>query len=83
MLTLSTPNEAEKFVRKQKRLGNDVRWDNYDMVFFREAPQGIYSRHGAFRNGAWGFENRVPLNEEGKWEIDWRNVRKSARRTRD
>lgn len=79
MLTIKTPAEAERFVRRQQRLGNDVRWDNYDMVFFREAPQGVYSKSGAFRNGKWGFENRVPVSEKGTWEVDYRNVRRSKR----
>lgn len=76
MLTLSTPAEAEKFVKRQQNLGNDVRWDGWDIVFHRPAPQGIYSKAGAFRNGEWGFENRSLVTEEGVWQIDWRDVRK-------
>lgn len=76
-LTIETLPEAEKFVNKQRNLGNDVRWENYDIVFFRPAEQGIYSKDGAFRNGVWGFENRSPINDNGAWEIDWRNVRRS------
>lgn len=79
MLTLKTLPEAEKFVTRQKRLGNDVRWENYDIVFYRPAPQGVYSKDGAFRNGQWGFENRVPVSERGTWEIDYRNVRRAKR----
>lgn len=82
MLTLNTLREAEKFVARQKRLGNDVRWENYDIVFFRTARQGEYSKAGAFRNEEWGFENRVPVTERGTWEIDYRNVRR-AKRTRN
>lgn len=82
MLTIQNPVEAEKFIRRQQRLGNDVRWDNYDMVFFREAPQGVYSSDGAFRNGQWGFENRSTVTESGTWEVDYRNVRR-AHRSRD
>lgn len=78
MLTINTPAEAEKFVRRQQRLGNDVRWDNYDIVFFRPAEQGIYSKHGAFRNGQWGFENISPVTNEGTWEVDYRNVRRAG-----
>lgn len=79
MLTLKNPKDAEKFVAKQNALGNDVRWDNYDMVFFREAPQGVYSKDGAFRNGSWGFENRVPVSDDGTWGVDYRNVRRAKR----
>lgn len=81
MLTLKNTREAEKFVTRQQRLGNDVRWEGWDIVFHRPAEQGIYSRDGAFRNGEWGFENRVVVNEKGTWEVDYRNVRR-AKRTR-
>lgn len=76
MLTLDGLKDAEKFVRKQQGLGNDVRWDNYDIVFFRTAPQGTFSRDGAFRKGSWGFENRSPVSEKGTWGIDYRNVQR-------
>lgn len=79
MLTIKNLRDAEKFVVKQKSLDNDIRWDNYDLVFFRPAPQGVYSKDGAFRNGQWGFENRVPVTDAGTWEIDHRNVRWAAK----
>lgn len=79
MLTLKTLREAEKFVARQSGLGNDVRWDGWDIVFHRPAEQGVYSKDGAFRNGVWGFENRVPVSEQGTWEVDYRNVRRSKR----
>lgn len=82
MLTLKNPAEAERFVNRQSRLGNDVHWDNYDIVFFRADDRGVWNKDGAFKNGKWGFENRVPVNEEGTWEIDYRNVRR-ANRTRN
>lgn len=79
MLTLDSPDNAERFVQKQKRLGNDVRWDNYDIVFFRAADHGVYSKDGAFRNGEYGFENRYEVTENGEWRIDWRDVRRANR----
>ncbi len=78
MLTLGI-RKVEKFVKEQRALGNDVRWDGWDLVFFRPSPKGIFSREGAFRNGVWGFDNRVSVNEQGVWEVDFRNVRRSKR----
>ena len=83
MLTLKTVNEVDKFIERQNRLGNDVRWENYDLVFFRPAEQGIYSTDGAFRSGQWGFENRSPVENDGTWSVDYRNVRRAKRTTRD
>jgi hypothetical protein len=68
--------KIEAFVRNQQELGNDVRWDNYTVVFFRPHPNGIYSKDGAIRNGVWGYENRVEVNSKGIWEIDSRNIKR-------
>lgn len=78
MLTLGI-RKVENFVKQQKALDNDVRWDGWDMVFFRPSPKAIFSKDGAFRNGVWGFDNRVSPNEQGVWEVDFRNVKRSKR----
>lgn len=76
-LNLTGLGAAERFVRKQQALGNDVRWDGWDMVFFRPAEQGMTSPQGAFRNGQWGFDNRFGCDDQGVWRIDYRNVKRS------
>jgi hypothetical protein len=74
MLTLKTLDKAERFVTRQKDNGNDVRWAGWDLVFFAPNDQAFYSRNGAFRNGSWGYENRVTVNTKGEWEVDRRDV---------
>ena len=71
----------DKFVDEQNALGNDVRWDVYHktLVFFRPAEKAIFSQNGAFRNGVWGYDNRVEVTEQGVWEVDFRNVKRSPR----
>lgn len=81
MLTLGI-RKVEKFVKQQCELGNDVRWDGWDMVFFRPSPKAIFSRHGVFRNGEWGYDNRVSPNEKGVWEVEYRNVVKRSSKPR-
>lgn len=81
-MLIKSVKQAEKFVTQQKQLGNDVRWDNYDIVFWRESEKGVTSKDGAFRNGKWGFENRFAVNEKGEWNIDGRNVRRGKRSRR-
>ena len=90
MLTLNSLSRAERFVTEQKNAGNDVRWDGYDMVFFRgdaedpdKTAHAFHSPAGSFRNGVWGFENRVPVNDSGVWEIDYRNVKRTRRPKRN
>lgn len=81
-MLIETVENAEKFVVKQKALGNDVYWDNYDMVFFRPSEKGVTSKDGAFRKGQWGFANRSNLRSDGTWEIDPRNIRYPRRHKR-
>jgi hypothetical protein len=82
MLVLKGLDEAERFVARQERLGSDIRWDNYDIVIFKPSHTSIYTQDGAFRNGMWGYENRSPIQSDGTWRVDHRNV-KRARSTRD
>jgi hypothetical protein len=70
---------AHRMVKQQELAGNDVRWEGWDIVFFRPAEHGRNSVDGAFRNGEWGFDNRVAVNSEGKWLVDPRNVRRVRR----
>lgn len=78
MLRLKNPTEADVFVTEQQRLGNDVRWETFakTLVFFRPDARGINSPSGAFRNGVWGFDNRVEIDDNGVLEVDLRNVRR-------
>ena len=83
MLELNSVNEAERFVRRQQRLGNDVYWDNYDIVFYRPDERALRSVDGVWRSGGYGFANRSALQDDGTWSVDYRNVRKSSERTRN
>lgn len=75
MLTLGY-KRVQEFVERQQALGSTVKWNNYTLEFFRPAEQAIYSKDGAFQDGAWGFLNTVEVDEHGIWSIDYRNVRK-------
>jgi hypothetical protein len=76
MLTLSE-KKIEAFVTRQQKLGNNVRWNGWTLEFFRPSEQAIYNvESGVFRDGQYGFLNRVEVNNDGHWVIDWRNVKK-------
>lgn len=70
-------NSVDEFVSEQKTRGNDVRWDGWDLVFFRKNrdERGFTSRYGAYRHGNWGFETRVAVNAHGKWKVPERSVK--------
>lgn len=80
MLELRGLRAAEKFVERQVKLGNDVRWEGFDtIVFHRPDIRGSESKHGEYRNGSWGFKNMVTVDETGTWKVDYKNVRRSKR----
>lgn len=74
---------AHRMVNQQRALGNDVRWEGWDIVF-RRVPNGnqgdpMLSTDGVYHEGNWCFQNRFSVNSEGKWEIDSRNLRRVRR----
>ena len=82
--------KVEKFVTEQQELGNDVRWDGWTMVFFRPHPAALYAVENNRHVGVWsrksnafGFETRVDCDDKGLWSIDYRNVKRATRTTRN
>lgn len=72
-------NNVDKFVAEQNKLGNDVRWEEWNLVFFRKSKNdaGWSKREGAYRNNNWGFQNRIAVDLDGKWRVPNRNVKHS------
>lgn len=78
MLTLDF-SAAHKFVRDQRRVGNDVRWEGYDMIFWKPTHHGFSSVNGAYRRGRWGVETRIVVNNDGTWKVPGKLVRRSGK----
>lgn len=68
---------AHAFVDTQAKMGSDVRWEGWDMVFFKPTDWGFSNPAGAFRKGRWGMESRVTADSRGNWNIPAKYVRKS------
>jgi hypothetical protein len=70
-------NNVDKFVTGQVEAGNDIRWEGWDLVFFRKSKNqaGWSKRDGAFRDDNWGFQTRIAVGADGKWRVPNRNVR--------
>lgn len=66
---------AHKFVREQRRAGNDVRWEGWTMIFWKPTHYGYSSVNGAFRNRRWGVESRISVDDNGLWKVPARNVK--------
>lgn len=66
---------AHKFVREQRRIGNDVRWEGFTMVFWKPTHYGFTNVKGAFRNGRWGMETRVAVGDDGTWKVAGKNIK--------
>lgn len=74
MIALSI-DKADNFVAKQQRKGVDVRWDGWNMVFFKADRRALRSPKGRRRGTEWGFETVVSPNEQGKWLVNHRLLR--------
>lgn len=70
-----TIEKVDGFVAKLQRKGTEVRWDGWDMVFFKADRRASRSPKGRRVNGVWGFETRVSANTEGNWLINYRLTR--------
>lgn len=68
-------SEAHKFVRDSRRRGVDVRWDGWTMVFWKPTHHGFTNVRGAYRNGRWGMESRVPVGDDGLWKVPGKNAK--------
>jgi hypothetical protein len=60
-------SRVDRFVEVQQELGNDVRWDGWTMIFFRQHRGGFFK--GVHRNGTYGFETRVEADDKGFWNV--------------
>ena len=68
--------EAHAFVREQRKMGSDLRWDGWDMVFWEPTQYGFEDSKGAFRKGRWGVETRISVSNDGTWSFPNRKVRR-------
>jgi len=70
---------AHRFVKDQRRAGNAVRWEGWDMVFWKPTRHGFTNVNGAFDRdkGRWGVESRVAVNSDGIWKVPNKNVKSS------
>lgn len=68
---------AHRFVREQRKIGNAVRWEGWDMVFWKPTRHGFTSTNGTFdkKSGRWGVESRIPVNSDGVWMVPKKNVK--------
>lgn len=74
MITL-TFNKVDSFVAKLQRKGIDVRWNGWDMVFFKEDRYAMSSPRGKRRGERWGYETVVSPNSAGKWMVGYHLAR--------
>jgi hypothetical protein len=79
VLELTGLKRAERFVSEQHEAGSDIRWEGWDIVFFRPSELGRTSKQGVIRDGVYGFDNRVVVDSDGVWRVDFRNVKRTKR----
>lgn len=63
-------NRVDGFVAKLQRKGVNVRWDGWDMVFFKADRRALRSPKGRRNGEQWGFETRIYPNAKGVWLVN-------------
>lgn len=68
---------AHRFVREQRKMGSNVRWDGWDIVFWKPTRHGWTNKNGAFdrKKERWGVESRVVVGTDGIWKVPNKNVK--------
>lgn len=74
MITLNI-DKVDNFVAKLQRKGVDVRWDGWDMVFFKPDRRALRSAKGRRLGSEWGFETVVSPDNQGQWLVNHRLAR--------
>ncbi len=71
---------ANRMVKTQKSLGNDVEWIGWDTIVFYNPNEFARTKpEGVFRNGEWAYANRFTVDSDGIWRIDSRNIKRPRR----
>lgn len=70
-----TFNRVDNFVTKLQRKGVKVRWEGWNMVFFKPDNRALRSPNGKRWDNEWGFETVVSPNDEGRWLVNYRLTR--------
>lgn len=70
-----TIDKVDGFVAKLQRKGIKVRWDGWNMVFFKPDRRALSSARGRRLGSEWGFETVVSPNSDGKWLVNYRLAR--------
>lgn len=63
-------DKVDQFVAKQQRKGIAVRWEGWDMKFFKPDNRAKRNPTGVRIGDAWGFETIVSPNKQGKWLVN-------------
>jgi hypothetical protein len=66
---------VEVFINRSQTKGQEVFWDNYDLLIWNKNDNGFTNINGMFRKNSWGIANRIPINNKGNWELPVKYVR--------
>lgn len=74
MLNL-TLKGVEVFIKKSQTKNQESYWDNYDLLIWKQDPNGYTSKNGMFRKSKWGIAERVSVNKQGTWKLPVKYVK--------
>lgn len=54
---------------------SEVRWNNYNAVFWEKNSSGYFSKDGEYRKNSWGISKTFSINNNGMWCLPLRYVK--------
>jgi hypothetical protein len=68
MLNL-TLKGVDIFIKRSASKIQDSRWDNYDLVIWKQNSNGYTSKFGMFHKDSWGIADKISVNKNGIWKL--------------
>lgn len=72
-------DKVDAYVAKLQRKGINVRWEGWDMVFFKPDRRALRSINGRRNGDEWGFETKISPNKNGEWLINYHLAQRLVR----
>ena len=65
---------VEVFIKRFQNKNQESFWDNYNLVIWKNSPDGYTNKNGMFK-GSWGISETIIVNEYGIWKLPKKYVK--------
>jgi hypothetical protein len=65
-----TYDEVDSIVQRINRKWNQhAFWEGWTICVFKPSRNAYTNPMAEFKNGSWGFVNRIPVSDDGTWSV--------------